>query len=52
MTKINNIEKQKTKLMQLLASEVITQQEYRVVVNSNEEKSKRFLLHSKIEIEQ
>ncbi|MEH7483331.1 recombinase family protein [Neobacillus drentensis] len=47
---INNIEKQKTKLIQLLASDVITQQEYRDVVKQNEEGLKS-LLQSKAEVE-
>jgi predicted nucleic acid-binding Zn-ribbon protein len=44
--KILAIQKQKTKLIQLLANEVITQKVYRNVVQENEEELKQ-LLHSK-----
>jgi site-specific DNA recombinase len=47
---IINIEKQKTKLIQLLASDVITQQEYRDVVNQNEVSLKQFL-QTKLQID-
>ena len=46
---IKNIERQKTKLIQLLASDVITQLEYREVVKQNEE-ALRSLLQSKAEV--
>ncbi|MBT2659379.1 recombinase family protein [Bacillus sp. ISL-18] len=48
--KITNLKKQKTKLIQLLADEVITQQEYREAVEMNEE-TLTFHLQSKLEIE-
>jgi hypothetical protein len=47
---INSIEKQKTKLIQLLASEIITQQEYMEVVQQNEANLKS-LQHTKTEID-
>lgn len=47
---ITNIQKQKTNLIQLLASEVITQDEYRNVVNENENSLKQ-LLQTKLDLE-